>query len=39
LVERFFLDLSANGLRFGVFHSLLDIITFMEKHLAQHKEA
>jgi transposase len=38
-VERFFRDLSVNRLTFSVFQSLPDLITALEKYLAQHNEA
>ena len=39
MVERFFRDLSVNRLRRGVFHSLPDLITALEKYLALHNQA
>jgi transposase len=38
MVERFFRDLTANRLRRGVFHSLPELITALEKYLVQHNK-
>jgi transposase len=36
MVERFFRDLTVNRLRRGVFHSLQELVTALEKYLLQH---
>src|SRR5829696_5641921 len=36
MVERFFRDLTVNRLRRGVFHSLPDLISALEKYIKQH---
>lgn len=38
MVERFFRDLTVNRLRRGVFHSLSELVTALEKYLAQHNK-
>jgi transposase/transposase-like protein len=36
MVERFFRDLTANRLRRGVFHSVPELVTALEKYIAHH---
>jgi transposase len=36
MVERFFRDLTVNRLRHGVFHSVPELVTALEKYIAQH---
>ena len=36
MVERFFRDLTMNRLRRGVFHSLPELVTALEKYIAEH---
>ena len=38
MVERFFRDLTVTRLRRGVFHSLPELITELEKYLLQHNK-
>lgn len=38
MVERFFRDLTVNRLRRGVFHSVPELITALEKYIAQHNK-
>jgi transposase len=39
MVERFFRDLTVNRLRRGVFHSVPELVTALEKYIAQHNKA
>lgn len=38
MVERFFRDLTVNRLRRGVFHSVPELVTALEKYIAQHNK-
>ena len=38
MVERFFRDLSTQQIRRGVFHSVPELITAIETHIAYHKQ-
>ena len=38
MVERFFRDLTVHRLRRGVFHSVPELVTALEKYIAQHNK-